>query len=181
VFKIAISKLGLAYFRIVFFLFLLGSKREKVAVFDLDNTLFDTWPLRLKYNDDKAVYSRVEPFKGVLDLISKRKFMGYKILFITARQYQYYPITIASIHRYLSDVRYTSILVVPSAKDKFFFIERLVKKFKEVELYDDFSYNHERGTVKLYDEVIAKVKSMRIKYFGIDFLKTLQRNDSSHN
>jgi FMN phosphatase YigB (HAD superfamily) len=173
-FQFILNRAGFLYFRFVFFIFLLKRDRKKVAIFDLDNTLFNTWPLRKKYTDDKTVYTNVEPFPGVLNIISSKRTDGYKILFISARHYLYYPLTFKTIKKHLPSEIAKSLILVPTARDKVFFIERLIKKFEVIDFYDDLSYNHEHGEVKYYQEVIDKIQSLNVAYYGVDFLNKIQ-------
>lgn len=171
---------GFLYFRIFFAFVLRKTKHRNVVVFDLDNTVFNTWPLRKKYKRDQDVYSHAEPFAKVLELIKNYYQRDYQLIFLTARHYLYYFLTLRNIERYLPHMSGKNLILVPEAKDKIYFMRKLAEKYSAVELYDDLSYNHENGEVKIHKHVIEQIKSLNVKYFGIDFLRPLQEDEDNN-
>ena len=138
------SLLFRTYFRIFFFVYRRFSGK-KVAVFDLDNTLFDTWPLRRPGQTEDAIYRDVKPFPRVVELVSSLRSAGHNILFITSRRYRYYPATIRSLMRLFPVATACSTILVEKAGHKLFFLRSLLSEKKTVLYYDDLSHNHEHG------------------------------------
>ena len=68
-------------------------------------------------------------------------------------------------------------MVVDSPQSKLKFIKKLIKQKNEIHYYDDLSYNHENGEIKLYFDVIEVVNNLPIKYFGLDYINKLSNEE----
>lgn len=169
--------LGDLYFKLLLRFILLGMKRGKVAIFDLDNTIYDTWPLRKVYTTDREVYTHARAFEQVIRWVENIDKEGYSIIFITARDYRHYLLTMKVLSKTFSYRLAKNLILVPDANLKLYYLDRIQRRRGMIEYYDDLSYNHEHGEVKFYDSVIEKVAKMKLQYFGFDFLKKMQNVD----
>lgn len=143
-----------------------------ISIFDLDNTLANTFPLLKNYNL-KKVYEIVEPHQGMLALFMMQKNQDKRLcLILTARQFKYRQTTENWIKSNLqSDLN--SLFIVPSAFDKLPYLKIAKKYFKHINYYDDLSYNHENYDIKFYDSMISEVQKMKINYFGYNDIMTI--------
>jgi hypothetical protein len=147
-------------------------KFEEVIVFDLDNTLLDTYPLlnTLELND---VFRSVKTQTGMMNLFNKYSEKEVFLFILSSRKIKYYGITKQYI-KYNINSKVPFYLVSEPIK-KIKFLKYSVCCFKKVTLYDDLSYNHENGEVKFYNEIISEVKKLSISYF--DYAEILKINN----
>jgi len=169
-----LAQVARGYFRFIFGVILARSARSKVAVFDLDNTLFDTWPLRTQALPERMIYDRVRPFTHVVELVNQLRRDGFHVLFITSRRFRFYGITFRSLLRIFSWRVAGQLVLVESPEDKIPYLELLIARYTLVHYYDDLSYNHEHGEVKTYQEVIERVNKLRLVYFNAGWITKLQ-------
>jgi FMN phosphatase YigB (HAD superfamily) len=169
-----LNKLFRLYFK-VYFSFLLYLNRGKLAIFDIDNTLLNTWPLRTGHLSEYEVYLKAAPFKAVTELIKDLERNGYQILFITSRRYRYYLLTVRTLLRYFPMQIAKGIILVENPAAKIYFLSKAAGHLTEKILYyDDLSYNHEHGQIKFYSDVIEQVKKLNIVYFDASYLNQIQ-------
>jgi len=170
--KVIIKKIYSHLFFTIFYLkylyLLFRFSKRKLVVFDIDNTLADTWPSFNKcYESQRERLLSLDSFPAMIKLVNKYYDAGYLVVFLSARDYRYYCVT----KKWVSDIgiyRRNLILVdSPLLKLKFILGKR------NMEFYDDLSFGHESGNIKYYDEIIFRIKEMpNIKYFDYsDILK----------
>jgi len=147
------------YFRLKFNKLLKNG--QKICIFDIDNTIADTWPsFNLKYKNTSSRLSNLKPFTNMLDLIKSYYHNNYTIVFITARDYRYYFTTKNWLKKH--NIYKSNLILVQDVEDKIYFLDKIRS---ECIYYDDLSFNHENGIVKYYERCIQKVKNMKnIKY-----------------
>ena len=168
------NRLFRLYFK-VYFSFLLYLNRGKLAVFDIDNTLLNTWPLRAERLSEYEVYLKATPFKRVVELIRSLEGNGYQIFFITSRRYRYYLLTVRTLLRHFPLRIAKGAILVENPDAKIYFLDKAVGQVKEKILYyDDLSYNHEHGQIKFYSDVIEQIKKLDIVYFDAAYLNQIQ-------
>jgi hypothetical protein len=138
--------------------------RQKLHIFDLDNTLADTYP-SLNNPDKIKMYQELPIHESMVNIVNKEINKNELCIILSARDYKYKNPTRLWMNKHLSK-KDIPFFLVPSAKDKLPYLEKATVSFREVVYYDDLSYNHENGKVKLYSDIINKVRSMPIKYFG---------------
>lgn len=170
--KSVINYIGLKYFEKKFFNFFKKIKNENVYIFDLDNTIANTWVSYLqKYNSNSDRLKSLSIFLGMKNHINDIK--SGKIIILTAREYWYLDITQQWLEQ--NDIKYDLLIIVPKPKDK---ITILSKICFECIYYDDMSYNHEKGNIKFYEEEIKALSKMKnIKY--VDYKKIKEINGES--
>ncbi|MBI1222786.1 MAG: hypothetical protein GC180_09310 [Bacteroidetes bacterium] len=142
-----------------------------LVVFDLDNTLADTWPCLVKGGYSRKAYASAKPIRGVINKLKEYESKGYKILILTARKMELFRVT----RDWLKENNISSeCIIVPSARHKLKYLRLLVSKYASVIYYDDLSYNQERGQEKLYSDIIRAVQELNLQYHGLSEIKKLR-------
>jgi FMN phosphatase YigB (HAD superfamily) len=139
------------------------SKFDEVVIFDLDNTLLDTYPL-LNKMELSDVFRNVKTHLGMINLFNEYSGKDVFLFILSSRKINFYRIT----NQYLKQNIITKVpfYLVSEPLKKIKFLKYSVICFKKVTLYDDLSYNHENGEVKLYHEIISEVKKLSISHYG---------------
>jgi FMN phosphatase YigB (HAD superfamily) len=146
------------------------SRVDNLVIFDIDNTLTIT---KLNVSQQRPVVEIVLNHKLIEEL---KKYMlkpNTRVLLLTARNYKCYINTYKWASG-LSLIRsYKDLYMVEKPIEKLDFLRRSLRKHNHVIYYDDLSYNHEKGNVKLYDHVIEGVSRLGLEYYGIEEIKKL--------
>lgn len=159
------SKANKLYFSLKFIL-LVNKEAEKIYIFDIDNTIANTWPSFLQSYEtleerlsSLAVFHKMR--EHILDISSK----GNKVIFLTARPYKTYSLTFTWLKNLgLIENKYDLFLVSKPLEK----IDLLKKTNKEVYFYDDMTYNHEKGEIKYYENEIRLLGQLSyVKYYGL--------------
>ena len=162
----------------------------KYVIYDLDNTLYDTWPTLLKRNrDSRALFVlsevtrliRLKSFTNVKNHIKQSMHApDYFVVFLSARnKLAYIPTLLRLIFDFGNPLNFKLILV-PTALQKIAIIKNLMRKNEVSLVVDDLSYNHENGDVKIYDEVVKEILDLNIKILtGNELLVLQSRNDGT--
>ena len=147
-------------------------KFEEVVIFDLDNTLLDTYPL-LNNMELSDVFRKVKTHLGMINLFNEYSEKEVFLFILSSRKIKFYRIT----NQYLKQNITTKVpfYLVSEPFKKIKFLKYSACYFKKVTLYDDLSYNHENGEVKFYHEIISEVKKLSISYF--DYEEILKINN----
>lgn len=140
-------------------------KFNEVVIFDLDNTLLDTYPL-LNFMGLRDVFRSVKTHPGMMNLFNEYSEKEVFLFILSSRKIKFYGIT----NQYLKQNVNTKVpfYLVSEPFKKIKFLKYSASCFKRVTLYDDLSYNHENGEVKFYQEIINEVKKLSISYFGYE-------------
>ena len=146
------------------------SDRE-IYVFDLDNTLYNTWPFLKNINED--LYGKVPIFEGMQNIVNNVS-KDVRLVFLTARKMKYYIATKNRLKFDFTESNY-DLIMVNSAKDKIKYLEFFIAKSTHVVYYDDLSYNHENGEIKFYDETIQKVRELSLEYQDVKAINKINR------
>lgn len=157
-----------SYYSIKFYF----TKKEKLAVYDLDNTLFHTWSHWNK-KPPNWIYSNAYIFDGMKKKVNQSYKKNETVLFLTARNLRYILPTIQRLKKEFPKQKW-NLVFVHKVSLKIKYLKMFHKKLKEITYYDDLSYNHENGEIKYYDSVIEEVKKIPIKY--IDYQEILKIN-----
>ena len=179
-----LHSLAQLYFRCIFefFVQVINRNSRSIVIFDLDNTIYNTWVERIDNRaNENQIYARAKIFTDVANRVTQHYKAKDVLIFISSRKLACYPIT---CRRVLSDFNFTtllSIILVSQPEEKLIYIKRLLTIKRKVIYYDDLSYGHETGVVSFYDEVINSVKKLPIKYFGFDEIIKLQNGDININ
>ena len=149
--------------------------KELCVVFDIDNTLANTWPMLIK--EEKLDYRKLEYFSDVLEEVrnheSNQKCL---LLFASVRPLSAFTATYDWLRFLNIRLSEHQIFLVGSPELKLYLLRLLKKKIGSVILYDDMSYGHEKGEVRFFLNVIKGLKIYDIQHVGFDELKLLQTN-----
>jgi FMN phosphatase YigB (HAD superfamily) len=155
-------------------------KVKRVYVFDIDNTLADTWPSYLKkHTSEKERLEQLPVFTSMRNFVVKcQQHSENRVVFLTHRSVLTFGITMNWLRKNKMNCTARDLVIVGSPSDKIDFIYRLSSKYK-VRYIDDLSYNHEIGEIKYYSTIIDQVKKMPIRYYSkavIDRFNSSKKN-----
>jgi len=139
--------------------------KNELVIFDLDNTIADTFPY-LQNRNLKEVYSKVTIHSGMTNILEECLMTKKKVIILSARSFKYHSITKNWINRNLSKIQEIPLFLVPLAEDKLPYLNKALEHTNRITYYDDLSYNHENGKVKFYENLITQVKQLPINYIG---------------
>ena len=155
----------------IFFLRSKIKRSNKIYIYDIDNTLSDSWP----YLKEKKTFPRRLPyFSKIRNDILKKINSGNLIFFATVRHYKHYFDTYFWLKELGIKVKMNQLLFFSYPNQKVDFIKSIKEINSSIKLYDDMSYNHENNQVLFYDEVIKKIKKLNIEYIDYHNLKKYQ-------
>lgn len=149
-------------------------QRKKLNNFDVDNTRADTWPSYLLPFPSfwKRLYA-ILPFPAVSRLVREKNRSGEPVVFFAARGYRYYWVIMQWLEK--QGIFRWNLFLVRTSQEKVELVKLACRFFKAVELYDDISYNHEKGEVKFYDDCIQELQKIpNLAYHGYSELLQLQ-------
>lgn len=151
-------------------------KHKEIAIFDIDNTIADSWPSFLVgYDSERIRLSSIRPFSSMIELVHEYSMSGKAVLFLTARDFHYYSLTKRWLKTYFSCE--FALILVSHPREKIKIIGRM--KSNIVHYFDDLSYAHESGQVKFYNEEIDALSKMPcVTYVGYDDLLKLQESSN---
>lgn len=150
------------------------TEKEHLFIFDLDNTLANTFP-QLHKADTDEMYRTIPPFQNMLNIARKAFNSDSPCLILTARDYNYRTATEYWLKENLK-INDIPLFIVPKASDKIAYLKIADKNFKNVTYYDDLSYNHEKGDVKFYSKEIEILQDMPIVYIGYKEILKINNN-----
>lgn len=160
------NKVNKLYFSLKFIL-LINKEAEKIYVFDIDNTIANTWPSFLQgYSTMEERLLSLAVFYKMREYILDISSQGSKVVFLTARPYSTYNLTFLWLNSLGLIKNKNDLFLVLKPLEK---IDLLKKIHKEVNFYDDMTYNHEKGDMKYYENEIRLLKQLsHIKYYGLN-------------
>lgn len=148
---------------------------NELVIFDLDNTLTDTFPY-LQNRNLKQVYSKVPIHSGMTNILKKCLMSKKNVIILSARSYKYHAITKNWINVNLTQIKEIPLFLVPHAEDKLPYLSKALEYTNRITYYDDLSYNHENGEVKFYSLVITELKKLPINYIGYNEINLINKN-----
>ena len=148
---------------------LVGKNNKPLLILDIDNTLADTWPsFAQKWNSDRDRHINLLPLHPVIKYVkSTYPVENYEWVFLTNRSYYLRKLTIKWLVNQELPAYNANVILVQNPKEKIELIKKYIKR--RAIYFDDLTYNHEKGEVKFYSEVIQQCKVLtNIEYFGYD-------------
>lgn len=154
-------------------------KYTRVFIFDIDNTIADTWySYKLTfYRSNQHRLLSLPIFIKMRRLISiLYKNPNTKVFFLTARSLYDYQTTFQWLKSQGFPLKFSDLFIVNSPKFKIKILSALKNQKLNVYYIDDLSYNHEKGTIKFYNSEIKDITKLvsaekHIKYFGYDAIE----------
>lgn len=152
------------------------SKESNLVIFDIDNTITCTWPsLLVEYTNERqrilSLAVNINCFAYLKEMLCRE---NCNVFFLSHRSFKIKPYTIDWFSSILGiDVK-ENVFFTSSPEMKLNYLDFASSKINVVEFIDDLSFNHEKGSRLVYDDVISKIKGMKkVDYRGIDFLEGL--------
>ena len=159
------------YFHSIYKLKLVLNKKKWIYIFDIDNTLADTWPSFLEnYNSERERYLKLSIFLNMRKVILKayQKKENRKVIFLTARNYLQYFTTYSWLKNNKIPLSFFDLILTHNANEKVKLLKKFGEKGYKIIFVDDMTYNHENGEVKYYQQPIKDITNSYIHYFGVD-------------
>jgi hypothetical protein len=161
-------------------------------VVDIDNTIADSWRTQTpqylaQFRSESDRIMSIQPFESMQRLFQDIP-PRTRVIFLSARYYIRYFVTKKWLKKHGFWQSDSSLVLVERMRDKAPLLADVVTKFEKntppqyfnyfdsypITFFDDLSYNHEKGEVLFYEEVIEAVKKMPIKYIGYKELLKMQ-------
>ena len=138
---------------------------NKIYVFDIDNTL-------TVFHSFSNSQIRSIPRESIIKYVRSLLSSNYIVLFLSARHIKTYYSTKRWLthHKILSSSN--CLFLVSSVEHKIKILETLINNNELIEYVDDLSYNHENGLVLFYNDLLKKVKDMKLIYRDINFINS---------
>jgi hypothetical protein len=155
-------------------------KNKRVFIFDIDNTIADTWQSLLQKWDSEAARTLALPVFESLqkDILKLQENSDNQIIFLTARSPKVYPQTIEWLNDKKFNASYSNVFVVPNPTTKITWLSKVCKQY-DIVFIDDLSFHHETGNVKFYQKEIDQLQQIRLTYIGYHELIKIQQNKMS--
>lgn len=144
--------------------------------FDIDNTIADSWP-SLQLTHWVSYSQRISSLAVFLNM--RRVLMtlysnpNNRIFFITARSYNSWFATVNWLRANGIPADLSRTIITNTAPEKLQLLTSLTGKTKFIYWIDDLSYNHEFGDVKYYEDLLTKVQSTSIRFFGPNIINQI--------
>jgi hypothetical protein len=153
------------------------NRKKSIYIFDLDNTLGDTYPTLIHRNPNELQrLAQIKAFPRMCSLANRVAQSPSRVVFVlTARQYSTQKITEQWIANAGIDIPASHIFIVLSPMQKIILLKWIAWFCPRITFIDDMSYNLEKGEVKFYDKAIASLP-LRVRYIGY---KTIVRFNRS--
>ena len=162
------------YFRVSFLLikfYFLKNNYKKIYIYDIDNTLAHSWP----YLNDKQKYPQHLPyFDKIKEDIHLQISSDSLVIFCSVRPIKLYIQTLKWLKRINISTSFFQLIFASNPAQKIDFLNIFLELNIPIIFYDDMSYNHENGTVLFYENEIAELQKMNIKFFDAKKLKEKQ-------
>ena len=138
-----------------------------VHVIDIDNTL------TIYRGDGKIDHINPDARHNMIQYVRDLIVRNHKVIFLSARDFRLWNPTIQWLSKQNVLVSKKDVFLLPNASAKIDYLNKLIEQNIEVNYIDDLSYNHEKGQVKLYEEVLSLINKMPLTYKGIDFIESI--------
>jgi hypothetical protein len=176
---------------------------EAFWVVDIDNTIADSWRTQTpqylaQFRSESDRIMSIAPFEAMQRLFEDIP-PRTRVIFLSARYYIRYFVTKTWLKKHGFWQADSALILVERMHDKAPLLEGVLKNYFEkktppekksgqapqylndlnnypITFFDDLSYNHEKGEVLFYKEVIEAVQKMPIKYIGYEELLLMQSN-----
>lgn len=150
---------------------------KSVVIFDIDNTIADTWPSLLYKMDQATRLMNLPVFNGMASVVkSVNRIHTTKVIFLSHRPKKMTEVTKEWLKKNCLYSETSDIFLVSNVEHKYFFLKKISKLAgKNITYYDDLSYHHELGSIKFYEKVIRKVKKLPITYIGYEEINLINK------
>ena len=173
-------------FILISFLALNIKRKKNIFIFDIDNTICDTWKSlpRTKTRDLSYIINERKRVNNLLIFPRVKELLNEKIdnnknavFLLSARNIYLWDKTYNYFRNNNLKISIFSIFLTPKPNDKLILLRLILflkNKEQKINYYDDLSYNHEYGNVFYYNHIINNVRKMNLKYYDYSYIKKLQ-------
>lgn len=162
---------------------------NRIYIFDIDNTLCDTWP-SLKSKKNYFIFRFVKEnirvfnlphLEGMVNCVKRRlSRKNVNVFFLSARHWSLWPVTYLYLLIKIGCIFPWRLILVPKAKLKIDILKKfMLENGNHITMIDDLSYNTENGKTLFYNDVIKYIlkNSKKIRYINKNHIDTI---NSSH-
>jgi hypothetical protein len=152
----------LSYINFFIFFRLNNIKKDStIHIYDIDNTLTDTW--KFLNSSNKYILRELDFSNGMKKLINDL-YSSNQVLFFTVRPLSKWNDTRIWLSLNLSKFKWFHLFLFSTPSHKIDFVLKLNDLGYKIILTDDLSYNHENGDVKFYIDEILRIKKSEVSY-----------------
>ncbi len=172
---------GLIYHFSLFIIVSWKNRNKSIYIFDLDNTLGDTFPTLINRNPDELERLKsIEPFARICSLANDISNSKSRTVFVlTARQFNTRKVTVEWVKKAGISIPESQIFLVLSPMQKVWLLKVIMLYCsKRITFIDDMSFNHEKGEVIFYTDVIENLPS-NVQYIGYNTILKFQKKQAN--
>ncbi|MFY7900469.1 MAG: hypothetical protein ACOVNY_09820, partial [Chitinophagaceae bacterium] len=147
--------------------------RNRIFLFDIDNTIADTIPSFEHYSNvtEARRISTLAFFIKMHRLIKiLKRSPNNKIIFLTARGIKSKQATIQWLTEFGFPPANDELFIVRNASEKISILKK-VSTDSVIYFIDDLAYLEKNGTIQVYNDLLKKVEKLKLKYFGLHQIK----------
>lgn len=159
-----------------------SNNSKLIYLFDIDNTLADTWPCYyVPYQSYGQRLLSLPVFRKMRTFILSKYKEGHVIIFVSARNYKGHDDTFRWLKSIEIPCTKNNVIIVSRPEEKVELIKLATQKHHcKICLVDDLSYNHENGEPKFYKEVINQIIHIPdVTYLGISEISQIHQHADS--
>lgn len=152
------------------FSYKINQSSKNIVIFDVDNTIANTWEEILKRSSYLDAWKNTRFFDNFNPFFKYYEDNDFDIFYLTARPLKTHFLT----KKWLKENKLPNINIFTTvyAHRKLSYLRKLKK---EVIYYDDLSYGTEYGKTKYYIELIQNISKLKyIKYINYETIKSIQ-------
>jgi hypothetical protein len=174
--RIITKVFGLIYHFSLFVIVSWKNRNKSIYIFDLDNTLGDTFPTLINRNPNEIERLKlIKPFAKVCSLANDIAHSPSRSVFVlTARQFNTRGITVEWVKNVGISIPENQIFLVLSPMQKIWLLRVTTLFCKRITFIDDMSFNHEKGEVKYYQDAIRNIPKS-VHYIGYSTILSFQK------
>lgn len=160
----------------------LRNRKKSIYIFDLDNTLADTFSTLIHRNPNELErLENIVPFERMCALANKINNSPSRCVFVlTARQYSTEKITQNWVANAGISIVPTSVFIVLSAMQKVWLLKIVAPFCHQITFIDDMSFMNSNGEIEFYEKEVAALPK-KIRYIGNENIRKFNASTSLHN
>ena len=160
-------------FLFVHFKYIFLKKVNKLVIFDIDNTIADTWRILSKSQKTHKAWKDATFFSNFRPFFEYFKKNDYSIVYLSARPFRARSMTLKWLRE--NNLPYNNVYTTSFAENKIQYISIINK---ECLYFDDLSHSSEKGKTYYYEEVINAANSnKKINYINYQIIKKIQEGE----
>jgi len=167
---------GLIFYFSLFIIVSWKNRSKSIYIFDLDNTLGNTFPTLVNRNPNEIERLKsIKPFARICSLANNIASSKLRTVFVlTARQFNTREVTVEWVKQAGISIPENQIFLVLSPIQKVWLLKLISLYCKRITFIDDMSFNHEKGEVKYYLDAAKNIPKM-VRYIGYKTILNFQK------